>query len=123
MKKFEKVSDAAEVDFFEITMDAEGNKEIHIIGYTYYGDDWQYMDVCGCTMPLAEFIEGMKEHEDFAANFMAEGKQYQYDRTEEEIVEDINGYFNGNPADYYLDYEEITMETPCGHYVHQIEKN
>lgn len=127
MEKFEKVSDPMEMEFFSIESDGKGGKEIHIGGYIYASDIdegegyWRNIEFSFCIIPLDEFIKNYAEDEDYINNLESEIKQYIVDCTEEEVVEIINNYFNGNPADYTLDYGEITMNTPCGNYCFKTE--
>ena len=124
MEKFKKVTDPMELEFFSIDPDGKGGKEIHIAGYTYQSDIdfgeglWRNVEFSFCIVPLDEFIKNYAEDEDgeYINNLESEVKQYIGDHTDEEVVEIINNYFNGNPADYTLSYGEITMDTPCGNY-------
>ena len=122
MEKFNKVTEPMELEFFSIDPDGNGGKEIHIGGYTYdSGSDegdgsWRNVEYTFCIIPLKEFIKNLAEDEDYINNIEGEIKQYIGDCTEEEVVEYINNYFNGKPADYTLTYGEITEDTPCGNY-------
>jgi hypothetical protein len=122
MEKFEKVSDPMEMEFFSIESDGKGGKQIHIGGYTYQSDTdfgeglWRNVEFSFCIVPLDEFIKNYAEDEDYINNLESEVKQYIGDHTDGEIVEIINNYFNGSPADCMLEYGEITMNTPCGNY-------
>lgn len=122
MEKFNKVTDPKELEFFSIDPDGNGGKEIHIGGYIYASDIdegegyWRNVEFTFCIIPLDEFIKNVKEDEDYIGILESEIKQYIVDCTEEEVVEYINNYFNGKPADYTLTYEEITEDTPCGNY-------
>lgn len=120
MEKFELLSDPKELDFFEIV--GEQEKNIHIPGYTFYGDNWVYADVSGVSMPLKDFVDGMKQDENFVLTELANAKQYHGDCSEEEIINTINTYWNGQPPQYYLPYDKITIDTPCGHYVAPVPK-
>lgn len=107
-----------ELDLYSIDDDGKGGKEIHISGYTYHSDDhWEYTDVCWFIEPLEEFVQHVKEDSSYAETEMSEYKQYFYDRTEEEIVDIVNHYFDGSPPDRRLSYSEITLDTPCGNYI------
>lgn len=114
-----KVTNAKELDFYSIYVNSRGEKEIHVYGYSYYGDNWIMADACFFILKLADFIEGVNDSEDYVNNMYSEVKQYEEDFSEEETVEHINSYFDGSPADYYLPFSEIIMETPCGNYVNQ----
>lgn len=140
MKPFTPIIKPEELDFFSIYED-KGVKYIHIWGYTYKSDSiefitednpdgiyWANMECCWFIEPLTEFIAHLNENESYVDETYCELKQYQGDYTEEKIVEVINHYFRdivfsvGYPAkneglpDAYLDWGEITMDTPCGDY-------
>jgi len=36
------------------------------------------------------------------------------------MVNVINGYFNGDGADGYLHFEELTEDAPCGNYINKL---
>lgn len=118
MKKFEKVKEYQDLDFYSIETNSAGVKQIHIFGFTYYGDDNpNYVDVCSFIEDLDSFICHVADDESYVDSELSVRKQYVEVFTEEEIVEIINQYFDGRPADYILNYSEITMNTPCGNYV------
>ena len=122
MEKFKKVTEPREIEFFSIESSANGDKQIHIGGYLYKSDTdfgegcWRSVEYCFCIVPLKEFIEDYNNIEDYIDNIESEAKQYIGDCTDEEVIDIINTYFDGNPADYELHYGEITEETPCGNY-------
>ena len=120
MKRFEKVSEPIELDFYSIELDSDGNKQINIFGYTAYGEYWEHNEMGGLIVQLDQFIENVHDDEYYVSTLIGESKQYINDADEEEIVDVINSYFDGSPADYELPYEEITMDTPCGNYVNII---
>jgi hypothetical protein len=117
MKKFGAIAAPEEFDFFCIENDGKGGKQIHILGYTYDGDDWKVADVCWFIEPLSEFVQHISEDEDYVDSTMSECKQYEKDLTDEECLDTINSYFNGKPADYRLRFKDVTIDTPCGNYV------
>jgi hypothetical protein len=122
MEKFERVTEPKELEFFSIEEDYTGKKQIHIGGYLYESDTdegegyWRNVEFTFCIIPLEEFIKNLQEDENYISNIESEVKQYIGDHTDEEVVEIINNYFDGNPADYTLHYGEITEDTPCGNY-------
>lgn len=118
MKKYSKLTSAKELDFFSIEEDGKGGKQVHINGYTYQSDvDWKYVECIFCIVPLAEFVKGMKEDDEYVSNLLSECKQGIKDCTEEEIVKIINEYFNGKEPTAYVEYDEITEDFPLGNYV------
>ena len=130
MNKFKKVTKPIALDFYTIYM-MDGVKYIHVFGYTYKSDSleyvseenpngvyWANMMCCGFSEPLSEFVTKYKEETgNHVDDTYCECKQYQGDYDEEGIINIINHYFDGKPADYYLPFSEITEDTPCGNYV------
>lgn len=117
MKTFEKVTKPEALDFYVIECDDSGQKQISILGFTYEGDQWKNIDVSGICVPLSEFVEGMKEHEDYVQSLLEWSREYECNATDEECVEYINEFFDGSPADFRLKFEDVTMDTPVGRYV------
>jgi hypothetical protein len=90
------------------------------------------MEACGLEIPLAEFLEEGKAYDDlvdYVNDLYEQAKQYQGDYDAEGMAVTINHYYNdivfsvdypskneGNP-DAWLDYTELTMETPDGDYI------
>ena len=133
MTPFKPVTKPVSVDFFSVYEDL-GVKYIHIHGYTYDAEEyWANMEACGILFPLAEFLQEVEARNgevlEYVDELYQECKQYQGDYTAEGIVEVINHYYrdivfacNGQPRgegnpDAYLDFTELTMDTPCGQYV------
>ena len=129
MEKFEKVTKPLELDFYSIS-EVDGIKVIHIFGYSYKSDSmefvskqnpngvyWANMECCWFIEPLEEFIQNLRADYNYVSDSYCEVKQYQSDNNDEQMVNIINHYFDGKPADFYLPFEEITMDTPCGNYV------
>ena len=129
MLPFIPLTKPQELDFFTI-YEQDGFKYIHIFGYSYKSDSneyvsesnpdgiyWANLECCWFIFPLAEFIANLKENENFVDDTYCGLNQYQDDLTAEEMTDTINHYFDGDPADAYLGFEEITMDTPCGNYV------
>lgn len=129
MEKFEKVTKPLELDFYSIS-EVDGIKVIHIFGYSYKSDSmefvskqnpdgvyWANMECCWFIEPLEEFIQNLRADYNYVNDAYCEVKQYQSDNNDEQMVNIINHYFDGKPADAYLAFEEITMDTPCGNYV------
>lgn len=129
MEKFEKVTKPLELDFYSIS-EVDGIKVIHIFGYSYKSDSmefvskqnpdgvyWANMECCWFIEPLEEFIQNLRADYNYVNDSYCEVKQYQSDNNDEQMVNIINHYFDGKPADFYLSFEEITMDTPCGNYV------
>lgn len=119
MKQFLKVKSPRSLDFYSIYLNDKGEKEIHVYGYTYFGDNWVVADVCWFIQRLTDFVNDMKNDADHINNCYSELKQYEKDCSFDETVERINSYFEGNGADYYLQFADITTETPCGNYVNE----
>lgn len=118
MKKYSKLVEPKELDIFSIESDGKGGKQVHILGYTYQGDvNWKYVECIFCIVPLAEFVKGVAEDEEYVGNLLSECKQGIKDCTETEICDIINQYFDGKEPTEYVDYEEISEDYPCGNYV------
>jgi hypothetical protein len=131
MTPFKTITKPVSVDFFTIC-EVGGKKCIHIHGYTYESDEyWANMEACGIVLPLSEFLTEAKSREsvlEYVDELYQEANQYQGDYTAEGIVEVINHYYrdivfsvdedNGEGApEAYLDFAELTMDTPYGEYV------
>lgn len=122
MEKFNRVTEPVELEFFSIEDDGRGGKQIHVLGYLYTnGDDngegeWRNVEYTFFIEPLEDFIRHYAETDSYVDDMAGELKQYIGYDTDQEVVEIINSYFNGHPADYTLHYSEITMDTPCGGY-------
>ena len=129
MTPFKTVSRPISVDFFNI-FENLGIKYIHIFGYSYESSNYEYatesnpsgtywanMECCWFIFPLSEFVANLKENEDYVDDTYCELKQYQGDYTPEEMTDIINHYFEGHGPDAYLDFTEVTEDTPCGDYI------
>lgn len=115
MEKFNKLAKPIDLDLYEIFIDENGKKAIHVLGCTYAKDAgtyWGVIDICGCIIPLDEFIA----HDNGVGGYVEKCKQYMNDASEDEALRIIHTYFDGNPPEYELSYCEITMDTPCGKY-------
>lgn len=118
MKKYSKLVEPKELDLFSIEDDGKGGKQVHILGYTYPSDvDWKYVECIFCIVPLAEFVKGVSEDEEYVGNLLSECKQSIKDCTEVEVCDIINQYFDGKEPTAYVGYEEISEDYPCGNYV------
>ena len=143
MTPFIPVSKPFHTDFFSI-IDQNGEKCIHLHGYTYMSDSeefvtednpdgvyWANMEACGIIVPVKEFVQNFQNDKEFeyVDTLYQEAKQYQGDYDEVSIVRVINHYYseivfslNGKPRgegnpDAYLDYGEVTEDTPYGQYL------
>lgn len=107
-----------EGDFFSIEEDENGRKQIHIDGSNWKSDDeWRHSEYVFLIVPLDEFV----------SNFAARGIEYVdelfegaktgiLEHTSSEIVQMMNHYFNGERPDGFLDYCNISLDTPVGNY-------
>ena len=112
-----------EVEFYSIEPDGKGGKQIHILGFTYASDNktddyWRVAEGTFMIVPLQEFIDNLKADVDYVGNLWCDTKQYEGDYTEQQVRDMMNDYFDGHRADRLLQYSEITMDTPCGNYMH-----
>lgn len=117
MRKFGTINTPEALDLYSIEADELGQKQISLLGYTYKGDNWKTIDVRGVCLPLSEFVDGMKGHEDYVQSLYEWSKEYEHDVTDEECVNAINHFFDGKPADCRLQFEDVTIDTPFGNYV------
>lgn len=116
-------ADPQEVEFYSIEDDGKGGKQIHILGYTYASDNktddyWRLTEGTFMIVPLQEFIDNLKDDEDYVGNLWCDTKQYEGNCTEQQVRDMMNDYFDGHRADRLLHYSEITIDTPCGDYMH-----
>ena len=130
MRKYNPITKPIEADFYSI-VEQSGEKFIHINGYTYKSDStefitednpngtyWANLEVCWFVFTLAEFVKNYKEKGyEWVDEVYCDLNQYQGDLTEREMTETINRYFDGHGADAYLDFSELTEDTPCGNYI------
>lgn len=123
MEKFNVVTEPHELEFYSIEDDGKGGKQIHVLGYLYIGDEdhgngvWRNVEYTGFIEPLNDFISKYQADSDYVDIVASELKQYIGDCTDSQVVDIINHYFCNHPADYYLHYSKITIDTPIGNYV------
>ena len=117
MTKYKPVSQPEAIDLYAVEMDDLGQKHIQLLGYTYKGDGWKTIDVRGVCLPLSEFVEGMEQSEDYVQSLLEQSREYERDVTAEQCVVAINHFFDGEPADYRLRFEDVTIDTPVGNYI------
>ena len=121
MQPFTLVTEPFEADFYTIGM-FDGVKCIHIHGYTYKSDDhWASMECSWFIEPLAEFIQNLRSDYNYVEDTLEGLKQYEKDMTDKEMADTINRYFDGEAADGYLRYEDLTEDTPCGKYMVKLD--
>lgn len=115
-----ELEEQQDFELYEIYTDYEGKRIIHIFAYTYMGDDWRLTEGTGIIIPLDEFIANFTEQgEEYTDELWRETNQYDGAMSAAELVTTINGFFNGYPADAFLQYGDITPDTPDGNYIHQ----
>ena len=117
MTRFKPVRQPEALDFYAVETDDQGQKHIQLLGYTYEGDNWKTIDVRGVCLPLSEFVEGMEQSEDYVQSLLEQSREYERDVTDERCVAAINHFFDGEPADYRLRFEDVTIDTPVGNYI------
>lgn len=96
-------------DYYSI-YEENGEKYIKFWGYFYECDE--AIEFCNAYIKLKEFLNDRSMR--YAVEVSA--KQYITSMTEDEAIEEMNTYYNGNPPVPYP-LEDVTMETPCGDYV------
>ena len=114
-----------ELEFFTVMNDGRGGKEVHLDGYLYQSEDngegaWRLLEPCFVFIPITEFVKNVTKEDGYTERLISEAKQYIEDMNDDDVVECINEFYNGHPADYMLHYSEVTEETPCGHYCFEI---
>lgn len=110
------LSDTYDNDIYDI-YDQDGEKRIHILGYAYIEDSIEYVSFCGLDFRLSEFIKSYRTNPEFINDEECGCKQYFEDFDSEKELEEFLDM--GNPSCILtpLKYGNITMETPCGHYI------
>ena len=126
MERYKPLDKFEDIDLYVIE-EENGKKCVRPVGYAWsdeVGDEDNPLVLALVTMtcdaiPIEEFVENTKPEKsaDYVSLLYEESKQYEehYD-SEEEILHDINTFFNGECADYRLEYKDITIDTPCGFY-------
>lgn len=117
----EKIEKPIACELYQVDTNKSGVKFIHIFAYTYESDvDWRLIEGTWMIESLDKFIEGFAEHgEDYTNEAWEQTKQYEKELSGEALVNAINHYFYGRSADGFLQYGEITMNTPDGCYIHK----
>lgn len=107
-------------DFYSV-YELDGIKYVHVFGYFYDGDNWQFNEVCRFHLPLAEFVKEMNKYQDkwdYLDEMYDACPQYLEEfETNEQCVLAINTFFDGKPADGYLFLTDLTEDTPVGNYI------
>ena len=101
-------------DFFSVE-ENEGNKTIHIHGYLYESDDhFAGVEVSFAILPLAELLAvNPSDRAEYINGIFENCSQYEEDFDSPDWY--FNTYYDGQ-APKHLRYEDITENTPCGHY-------
>lgn len=110
------LSDTYNKDIYDI-YDQDGEKRIQILGYAYIGDNIEYNSFRNLEFALSEFIEQYKADPEFVNEEEWSCKEYvEYYDSEKDLEEFLD---MDNPSRMLtpLRYGNITMETPCGHYI------
>ena len=110
------LSDTYDNDIYDI-YDQDGEKYIHILGYTYIEDSIEYVSFCGLDFRLSEFIKSYRTNPEFVNDEECGYKQYFKDFGSEKELEEFLDMDNPSCPLIPLKYGNITMETPCGHYI------
>lgn len=124
MKKFENIKTINSNNFYAYLYSIEevdGVKYIHIFGCIWADDGRIHEDeYVGFMEPLADFVNHLNEDADYVENKIETLTQYGEDMEVADAVWGINNYFGGKGADYILDMEDVTTDTPIGDYIDQI---
>lgn len=100
-------------DYYSI-YEENGEKYIKFWGYFYECDDDfdEAVEFCNAYIKLKEFLKDRSMRD----TVETDTKQYIVSMTEDEAIEEMSTYYDGNPPTPYP-LEDVTMETPCGDYV------
>ena len=110
------LSDTYNNDIYDI-YDQDGEKRIQILGYAYIGDNIEYNSFSGLDFALSEFIEQYKANPEFVNDEECSCKEYVEYYDSEKDLEEFLDMDNPSCMITPLRYGNITMETPCGHYI------
>lgn len=110
------IRDIYDRDIYDI-YDQDGEKRIHILGYAYIEDNIEYVSFCGLDFKPNEFIERYKADPEFVNDEECGCKQYIEDFDSENELEEFLDMDNPSCMLIPLSYGNVTMETPCGHYI------
>lgn len=95
----------------------DGKRWIHIFAYIWKycdgEDEWRISEGTGMLVELKDFKGG----QEYVDELWEQTKQYEDAMSGERMVETINKYFNGRPADALLSYGNITTNAPDGNYI------
>ena len=106
-------------EFYSI-VDYKGVKHVEILGFNWYDDGrYHFTETRHYGVPLKEFIKNYKKRAmDYVYAIEEDSRQTQYDLSKRDaLVYYTRKAFNGEPPMAIIPFEDITEETPCGHYV------
>lgn len=110
------LSDTYDNDIYDI-YNQDGEKRIQILGYPYIGDSIEYNSFRNLEFALSEFIEQYRADPEFVNEEEWSCKEYAEYFNSEKDLEEFLGMNNPSCPLIPLKYGDITMETPCGHYI------
>jgi len=107
-------------EMYEIHLDDQGTKRIHILGWFWKSGDgqWRLTEPCGLDLPLEEFITRYEEESNYLEELWQETKQYEKDCTPEEAARLASTFFDGVGAEHNIRYGELDPDMPVGNYMH-----
>ena len=107
-------------EMYEIHLDDQGTKHIHILGWFWKSGDgqWRLTEPCGLDLPLEEFITRYEEESNYLEELWQETKQYEKDCTPEEAARLASTFFDGVGAEHNIRYGELDPDMPVGNYMH-----
>lgn len=119
MEKIKPITKPLECDFYTIRM-VDNEKCISIKGLIM--EDVDGVWICEryplLIISLKSFLESPDCYEDAAyAAFNEINREELMCTADKQVVEFSNTFFDGETANAYLNYSELTMDTPCGNYV------
>ena len=108
--KEEDVYKYLDCEIYNVEILSNGTKQVHIDGYIYQGETFQYVHAIGCYVP----IEKASPENCFEA--FENAKQYQSTL----VKENIPMYFKNCLA---IPFENLTVDTPEGKYINYPNRN
>ena len=92
---------------------------VHYHGFSYLRDEdtFVFVELTNCYMPLEELTSYDPHFRDVVlASIIEDVKQYEYAYVTEAAEELYKEYYNGSFAGSEYNLEELTVDTPNGHY-------
>ena len=108
-----------EGDFYSV-YEEDGKKYVNLCGWLDNDFGWRITEVSANDIPLEEFIKNFAKDEwDYVQeNLYVHARQYGPDEiSRREALDTCNHFWSGTGPNARLHFSELTMDTPCGHYI------